>query len=172
MHGGWKPFHVFRWDQKELKGEKLILGSKLPPASYSAHPPPPVSAPYHVLHSNHFAGFCKEGVPPPNRDSWEGVAKDRNDLAQIWALAPSFLSHVTLDNFSFLGFFICKMIIGFSTEGCREDWIKQDKLCERLGTMSFLNNTLQKMRAGKGGRKGVDVMEQHGEFLPKVRPLT
>lgn len=38
--------------------------------------------------------------------------------------------------------------------------------------MSFLNNTLQKMRAGKGGRKGVDVMEQHGEFLPKVRPLT
>lgn len=46
--------------------------------------------------------------------------------------------------------------------------MKQDKLRERLGTGSFLNKGLQKMRAGKGE----SARERPRGFLSKVRLLT
>lgn len=65
------------------------------------------------------------------------------------------------------------MIIGFSNEGCQEDYIKQVNYVKRPGTVSFLNNSLQKMRAraGKGERR----REHRGAacgFCSKVRLLT
>lgn len=72
MQGRSKPFHVFRWDQKELKEEKLILGSEFLPASYYTCPPvePP---PTLSLYPNHLAGLCKEGVLPPGTagEEWQ-----------------------------------------------------------------------------------------------------
>lgn len=78
MQGRSKPFHVFRWDQKELKEEKLILGSELPPASYYTSPPlePP---PYLVLIPKSLSRALQRGCVAP-RDSWGGIAKDRKEL--------------------------------------------------------------------------------------------
>lgn len=63
MQEGCKPSHVCRSDQKELKGEKLILGSELPPASYRTGP---AVAPYHVPASK-----------SPSQGTAGGAAKDR-----------------------------------------------------------------------------------------------
>lgn len=45
MQGGFKPFHVFGWNQTDLKGE-LILGCLLPPpTSHGTRTPPTPQVP-------------------------------------------------------------------------------------------------------------------------------
>ena len=63
-----------------------------------------------------------EDVSPHDRDTRGGAAKGRSESGGPGgALAPSLFCNVNLGQLCPLGFFICAMIIGFSTPGWRVD---------------------------------------------------
>lgn len=113
--GSCKPFHVFRLDQKESKREKLILGSAWPPASQLWYPTP---APGWRSPAGLGQRMCHPMTGTPREEQQRAEASQE---APGGALAPSLFCNVNLGQLCPLGFFICAMIIGFSTMGRRVD---------------------------------------------------